>query len=85
MKIDELLENRQGYCSDKCCGADVKAEDCTCGPDCPHCSCYAVKETITAAGSIAGNNAAGFANGGIGTISRAPGTRKRKRNKKEVN
>jgi hypothetical protein len=83
MKITELLE-REGYCSDKCCGADVKAADCTCGPDCPHCTCNAVKETFTA-GSVASNSAAGFANGGIGTLSRAPGTKKKKRNKNMSN
>ena len=32
------------HCSDKCCGADVKAEDCTCPPTCKHCNCNAVKE-----------------------------------------
>jgi len=30
---------RPGYCSDDCCGADVKAEDCTCAPTCEHCDC----------------------------------------------
>jgi len=38
-QIDE--EKRDTHCSDKCCGADVKAEDCTCSPDCPHCNCNA--------------------------------------------
>jgi len=32
------------HCSDKCCGADVKAEDCTCPPTCKHCNCNAVAE-----------------------------------------
>ena len=32
-------EVRDKYCSPKCCGADVKAEDCACKPDCPHCNC----------------------------------------------
>ena len=27
------------HCSDKCCGADVKREDCKCSPDCKHCNC----------------------------------------------
>ena len=27
------------HCSDKCCGADVKREDCKCPADCPHCNC----------------------------------------------
>ena len=30
---------RDTRCSDKCCGADVKAEDCECSSDCPHCDC----------------------------------------------
>ena len=30
---------RDTHCSDKCCGADVKAEDCECSSDCPHCNC----------------------------------------------
>jgi len=30
---------KPGYCSDDCCGADVKAEDCTCAPTCEHCDC----------------------------------------------
>ena len=34
-------EARDTHCSDKCCGSDVKAEDCTCPPDCPHCNCNA--------------------------------------------
>ena len=37
----ELGEARDTHCSDKCCGSDVKAEDCTCPPDCPHCNCNA--------------------------------------------
>lgn len=86
MKMNELLENRKGYCSDKCCGADVKAEDCTCGPNCSHCSCNAIKETATAGGTSAGGIAgtpSGFASGGIGTLSRAPGSKKKKRSKKQ--
>ena len=35
---------RPGYCSDDCCGADVKAEDCTCAPTCKHCDCNATNE-----------------------------------------
>ena len=38
----KLSENkRDTHCSDKCCGADVKAEDCECSSDCPHCNCNA--------------------------------------------
>ena len=33
------VEAKAGYCSDKCCGSDVKAEDCPCPADCPHCDC----------------------------------------------
>ena len=36
-----MAEARDTHCSDKCCGSDVKAEDCTCPPDCPHCNCNA--------------------------------------------
>lgn len=37
-------EAKAGYCSDDCCGEDVKAEDCTCPPSCEHCNCNAVNE-----------------------------------------
>ena len=40
MTITKLNESTT-HCSDKCCGADVKAEDCKCPPDCPHCDCNA--------------------------------------------
>ena len=40
--IDEA--KRDTHCSAKCCGADVKAEDCGCSPDCPHCNCNAKLE-----------------------------------------
>jgi hypothetical protein len=33
------------HCSDKCCGADVKAEDCGCPPTCKHCNCNATNES----------------------------------------
>ena len=40
-------EAKDTHCSDKCCGSDVKAEDCKCSPDCPHCNCNAeVNETF---------------------------------------
>ncbi len=38
-QIDE--EKRDTHCSAKCCGADVKAADCGCPADCPHCNCNA--------------------------------------------
>ena len=41
---DLLGEARDTHCSDKCCGSDVKAEDCTCPPTCKHCNCNAVNE-----------------------------------------
>ena len=45
MKISELLEARDTHCSDKCCGSDVKVEDCKCPPTCKHCNCNAVAES----------------------------------------
>ena len=65
-------EAKDTHCSDKCCGADVKAEDCKCPPTCKHCNCNAVAETTTSGGiatSMGGGN--GFANGGPGVIKRA--------------
>ena len=69
---DEVTEAKDTHCSDKCCGSDVKAEDCTCPPSCEHCNCNAVSETTTSGGiatSMGGGN--GFANGGPGVIKRA--------------
>lgn len=40
----ELGEAKDTHCSDKCCGSDIKAEDCTCPPTCKHCNCNAVTE-----------------------------------------
>lgn len=41
-KPGELEEGkRDTHCSAKCCGADVKAADCGCPADCPHCNCNA--------------------------------------------
>ena len=37
-------EAKDTHCSDKCCGSDVKAEDCKCPPSCEHCNCNAVNE-----------------------------------------
>lgn len=44
MKFDEVAEavnesEKDTHCSDKCCGADVKREDCTCSESCEHCNC----------------------------------------------
>lgn len=49
MKIYEIInEAKDTHCSDKCCGADVKREDCKCPPTCKHCNCNApnVSESI---------------------------------------
>jgi hypothetical protein len=68
---DVMEESKDTHCSDKCCGADVKAEDCKCPPTCKHCNCNAVAETTTA-GAIATSmgNGNGFANGGPGVVKR---------------
>ena len=91
MKISELLaeEKRDTHCSDKCCGSDVKAEDCKCPPTCKGCNCNApnVSEMSTAGGTGAGaiaGTANGFASGGIGTLSRAGTVSKRKKKKNKV-
>jgi hypothetical protein len=38
-------EAKDTHCSDKCCGSDVKREDCTCPPTCKHCNCNATNES----------------------------------------
>ena len=48
----EIDEARDTHCSDKCCGSDVKAADCGCPPDCPHCNCNAKMDETTTAGSV---------------------------------
>ena len=56
MKINELLaeEKRDTHCSDKCCGSDVKAEDCKCPPTCKHCNCNSPNVSeMTSAGAVA--------------------------------
>lgn len=45
--LDAVKEARDTHCSDKCCGADTKAEDCTCKPSCAHCNCNSVNETLS--------------------------------------
>jgi len=42
---EDIAEAKDTHCSDKCCGSDVKAEDCNCPPDCKHCNCNAVSES----------------------------------------
>ncbi len=39
-----VTEARDTHCSDKCCGSDVKREDCDCPPTCEHCNCNAKNE-----------------------------------------
>ena len=34
---EDGMEEQAGFCSDKCCGSDIKTEDCVCESDCPHC------------------------------------------------
>lgn len=41
---EEVTEAQDTHCSNKCCGSDIKAEDCTCPPICEHCNCNAVQE-----------------------------------------
>ena len=43
--MGEVTEAKDTHCSDKCCGADVKREDCKCAPTCKHCNCNAVEES----------------------------------------
>lgn len=43
-KFEEVSEAKDTHCSDKCCGSDVKREDCKCPPTCKHCNCNAVTE-----------------------------------------
>lgn len=72
MKISELLaeEKRDRYCSDKCCGSDVKAEDCKCPPTCKHCNCNdpTVSESATAGATSAGS---------IASIPSVPGAKRK--------
>ena len=45
LEMVPIDEAKDTHCSDKCCGSDVKREDCKCPPDCKHCNCNAVKES----------------------------------------
>jgi len=55
MRINELLaeEKKDKYCSDKCCGSEVKAEDCKCPPTCKHCNCNDPTVSEMTAGAVA--------------------------------
>jgi len=38
--MGEVTESKKDtHCSDKCCGAELKREDCKCPADCEHCNC----------------------------------------------
>ena len=66
--MGEVTEATDTHCSDKCCGSEVKAEDCKCPPTCDHCNCNAVDEGIT--GAVAGG-ILGSAGGPLGTAAGA--------------
>ena len=55
----EKNEGTDTHCSDKCCGSEVKAEDCKCPPDCAHCDCNAVEEAMDPATKAAEARRAG--------------------------
>ena len=48
MKVKDIIleedKRKDKYCSDDCCGSNVKAEDCKCSPTCKSCNCNAVTE-----------------------------------------
>mgnify|MGYP001241938619 FL=1 len=44
MKISELLEAKVEMCPEACCGVPVT--ECSCGPDCKHCDCYAKNKAM---------------------------------------
>jgi hypothetical protein len=52
-KKKDVSEAKDTHCSDKCCGSDVKAEDCKCPPTCKHCNCNAVSEGLADMADIA--------------------------------
>ena len=86
MRINELLaeEKRDTHCSDKCCGSDVKAEDCKCPPDCKGCNCNAPDISEMSAGSVASSmDGNGFVNGGPGTLTRAGTINKKNKKQKK--
>jgi hypothetical protein len=64
-------EKRDTHCSDKCCGSDVKAEDCGCPPDCPHCNCNAKLDEAEAYTQDDVNAAIKLANGSTGNMTDA--------------
>ena len=40
--IDNINEAKEEMCPEACCGKPVS--ECSCGPDCEHCDCYAQKQ-----------------------------------------
>ena len=46
-QFSSLQEAKDTHCSDKCCGSDTLAEDCTCPPTCKHCNCNSVNESTS--------------------------------------
>jgi hypothetical protein len=40
-----FMEAKEEICSEKCCGPKTVSE-CKCGPECPHCDCYAINEAV---------------------------------------
>ncbi len=59
MKINDIIfeSKKDTHCSDKCCGADVKREDCVCPADCKHCNCNdpSVAESASAGATSSGS------------------------------
>ena len=51
--MGEVTEAKDTHCSDKCCGSEVKREDCKCPPTCKHCNCNAVAESAEMARNAA--------------------------------
>ena len=68
---DAMEEARDTHCSDKCCGSDVKAEDCGCPPDCPHCNCNAKLDEAEAYTQDDVNAAIKIANSSTGNMTDA--------------
>ena len=63
MLIRELfIQEKKEMCPKACCGVPVT--ECSCGPDCKHCDCYAknkdkIKEYADAGTTSSGNIASG--------------------------
>lgn len=59
MKINDIIfeSQKDTHCSDKCCGADVKREDCVCPAECEHCNCNdpKVAESASAGATSSGS------------------------------